>query len=59
MNKYSKIDNDYHKQFYFQRGNAFARNTLTLSQSRLSNKITINNLNDVEDDSISLSLIHI
>lgn len=55
MNKYSKIDNEYHKQFYFQRGNAFARNTLTLSQSRLSNKITINNLNDVDDDSISTS----
>ena len=48
MNNHSIIDSNYHRQFYFQQGNAFTRNTL--SESRLSNKITIKNLNEIDND---------
>lgn len=44
MNKYSYIDSNYHKKFYFQEGNAYIKNSL--SASKISNKISIAKLSD-------------
>ena len=48
MTKCSNINCEYHKKFYFQNGNAYAKNTL--SQSKISNKISLRELSKLSSN---------
>jgi|SaaInl85LU_5_DNA_1037374.scaffolds.fasta_scaffold02996_4 hypothetical protein len=48
MTKCSNINCEYHRSFYFQEGNAYAKNTLSLS--KISNKISLSKLSKVSSN---------
>jgi len=50
MNKYSNINQDNNGKKYFQGGNAYKKNTL--SESRISNKITMSKINKISSNDV-------
>jgi len=50
MTKCSNINSEYHRSFYFKGGNAYAKNTL--SQSKISNKISSSKLRNILSNDI-------
>lgn len=50
MNKYTNINRDNNQKKYFQEGNAYSKNTL--SDSRISNKISMSKINKISSNNI-------